>query len=169
MSAGQWVVLLPGGSAGYAYGPFDDEGLAERFCDFVTAEVDPAFVVPVDKLGADVEWRSPVAELLAWRLQAREGGRFIEPAPKKIFDRHGVPYDPDGCRLCGVPQRPSTTNGFSHGGSRWIDGAGYHLWLAPTDAQRLARMRARRAARTNPLNDEGSAAASAEPRSKKHP
>jgi hypothetical protein len=164
VSAGQWVVLLPGGTAGYAYGPFGDEGLAERFCDFVTAEIAPAFVVPAGKLGADVDWRNPTAELLAWRLQAREEGRFFEPAPKKIFDRHGVPYDPDGCRLCGLPQRARTPNESGHG-RRWIEGAGYHLWIQPTDAQRKARMAARRALRTASTNHEGPADAPAEPRS----
>jgi hypothetical protein len=46
---------------------------------------------------------------------------------------------PDGCRWCGHDRR-------GHAQS-WKPSAGWHKWTAPTDAQRLARMKARRAAR----------------------
>lgn len=43
---------------------------------------------------------------------------------------------PGGCRHCGVPQQDHF--------QRWTAEAGWHTWTAPTDAQRLDRMRARR-------------------------
>jgi hypothetical protein len=46
---------------------------------------------------------------------------------------------PGGCRWCGVPERDHCW--------RWTSAAGWHQWIAPADAQRLARMRTRRAAR----------------------
>lgn len=51
------------------------------------------------------------------------------------------PPPPFGCRWCGT----------EHGGHgrRWIPGKGIHRWEQPTNAQILARMRARRAARLN--------------------
>lgn len=54
----------------------------------------------------------------------------------------GQPPTPFGCRRCGNPQG-------SHGRS-YIAGAGIHTWERPTNAQILARMRARRAHRLNP-------------------
>lgn len=47
-----------------------------------------------------------------------------------------VGIDPDACQHCGVPQQRHY--------QRWTGGVGRHGWTAPTDAQRLARMRARR-------------------------
>lgn len=49
------------------------------------------------------------------------------------------PTTPDGCGHCGEP-RPH--------GWQYLGGVGLHQWQAPTDAQRLERMQARRAART---------------------
>ncbi|GAB3156512.1 hypothetical protein GCM10027258_63060 [Amycolatopsis stemonae] len=46
--------------------------------------------------------------------------------------------EPNGCRWCGIGQR-------EHGG-QWIDPVGWHSWGAPSNAQRLERMKARRAA-----------------------
>ena len=57
----------------------------------------------------------------------------------KIRHRADNPPTPDGCRWCGYDQ-------YGHC-QRWVPGRGFHGWTAPTDAQRLARMRARRAAR----------------------
>ncbi|MEU1434037.1 hypothetical protein ABZ438_08050 [Streptomyces sp. NPDC005786] len=51
---------------------------------------------------------------------------------------HQAP-SPDGCRWCGFAN--------PHG-LQYLPGKGGHQWEPPTDAQRLARMRARRAART---------------------
>lgn len=45
----------------------------------------------------------------------------------------------DGCRWCGVPQGEHM--------QRWKPPVGWHTWTSPTDAQRLDRMLARRAAR----------------------
>jgi hypothetical protein len=53
--------------------------------------------------------------------------------------RHRMAPNPSGCRWCGVDEREHA--------SRWVRSVGQHLWSAPTEAQRLARMRARRAAR----------------------
>jgi hypothetical protein len=43
---------------------------------------------------------------------------------------------PDGCRFCGITQR---VHGRQH-----VPEQGWHAWMAPTDQQRLDRMRARR-------------------------
>lgn len=53
----------------------------------------------------------------------------------------GRPPVPSGCRRCGREQR-------SHGGW-WRAGVPFHQYVQPTDAQILARMRARRNARLN--------------------
>ena len=44
--------------------------------------------------------------------------------------------DPDGCHWCG--------NRSGNHGSQYIRPVGLHKWTRPTDAQRLARMKARR-------------------------
>lgn len=46
---------------------------------------------------------------------------------------------PSGCRWCGIEAH--------HHAQEWSTAAGYHVWWPPTDAQILARMRARRAAK----------------------
>ncbi|MFJ7998970.1 hypothetical protein ACIQ7D_17740 [Streptomyces sp. NPDC096310] len=51
--------------------------------------------------------------------------------------RRSLP-SPFGCRWCGIARR-------SHG-RQWIASQGWHAWEQPTNAQILARMRARRAA-----------------------
>ena len=54
-----------------AYGPFDedDRETAEDFADFLTNEVDPARVVPVDEVPSGTQWGSAMKELLAWYSQ----------------------------------------------------------------------------------------------------
>ncbi|UDM00030.1 hypothetical protein [Streptomyces longhuiensis] len=52
---------------------------------------------------------------------------------------NGRPPTPSGCRWCGTEQ--------SGHGRRWTPGHGIHAWMQPTQAQILARMKARRAAR----------------------
>ena len=47
--------------------------------------------------------------------------------------------NPNGCHHCGINQRDHM--------QRWTKPAGWHQWTPPTDAQILARMRARRTAR----------------------
>lgn len=54
--------------------------------------------------------------------------------------RHQAAPNPDGCRWCGTAR--------STHGRRFVASHGVHAWEQPTNAQRLARMRARRAART---------------------
>lgn len=51
----------------------------------------------------------------------------------------GQPPPPFGCRWCGTEP--------SHHGRRYLSGRGVHGWEQPTEAQILARMRARRNAR----------------------
>jgi hypothetical protein len=46
---------------------------------------------------------------------------------------------PSACGWCGIDEGEHCT--------RWVKGAGWHFWQAPTDEQRKARMLARRAAR----------------------
>lgn len=53
----------------------------------------------------------------------------------RINVRHRSAPEPNGCRWCGAGEREHY--------NRWTVGRGLHLWAAPTDAQRLARMRAR--------------------------
>ena len=52
--------------------------------------------------------------------------------------------EPGGCRWCRIPEREHM--------QRWMPpskgGPGWHQWEPPTDAQILARMKARRAANT---------------------
>lgn len=50
---------------------------------------------------------------------------------------NGNPPTPNGCRWCGVVEREHAR--------RWTNGAHWHMWTAPTDVQRLTRMRARAA------------------------
>ena len=52
-----FAVLLEGQTTPRLYGPFATASEAEEFAAFLTAEVDPAKVVPL---------RNPVGELLAW-------------------------------------------------------------------------------------------------------
>lgn len=52
--------------------------------------------------------------------------------------RHQAP-SPDGCRWCGDARH--------HHGLSYVPSQGVHGWESPTNAQRLARMKARRAAR----------------------
>lgn len=49
---------------------------------------------------------------------------------------------PDGCRECALPGRGHYR--------RWTRSVGWHGWIEPSDAQRLARMKARRARRLAP-------------------
>lgn len=51
--------------------------------------------------------------------------------------RHMSTPEPSGCRWCGTGERQHA--------SRFAPSVGQHLFDAPTAAQRLARMRARRA------------------------
>lgn len=63
------AVLLRSGNGDVAY-PFDaeDRDVAERFAAFLSAEVDPAEVVPFEQVGpaARIVWRSAITHLLDW-------------------------------------------------------------------------------------------------------
>ncbi|GAA1977273.1 hypothetical protein [Kitasatospora viridis] len=48
--------------------------------------------------------------------------------------------EPSACAHCGIPRRGHTR--------QWMQAAGWHQWQPPTDAQILARMKARRATKT---------------------
>ena len=56
MTARHFAVRLTGSRS--TWGPFTDKGLAEQFADYVTHEIDPAEVIPM---------QDPVRDLLAWR------------------------------------------------------------------------------------------------------
>lgn len=70
-------------------------------------------------------------------LVTRDPATGLRRGPVRFPDGH--PPLPNGCRWCGCPS-------WAHGRS-FIASAGMHSWTAPTHAQRLARMRARRAAK----------------------
>jgi hypothetical protein len=61
-----------------------------------------------------------------------------------------VGIDPNACQHCGVPQQRHFR--------RWTEDVGRHGWTEPTDAQRLARMRARRADHTTDSDSTGETA-----------
>lgn len=60
----QWVVVLNETRGLYAFGPLGDREEAKAFAQFLSAEVDPACAVRLT---------SPVAELLGWWRQRRDG------------------------------------------------------------------------------------------------
>lgn len=70
-------------------------------------------------------------------LVTRDPATGLRRGPVRYPDGH--PPVPSGCRWCGIEHR-------RHAG-RWSAAVGWHAWNAPTSAQVLARMRARRAAR----------------------
>lgn len=53
-------------------------------------------------------------------------------------NEYGIP-NPNGCTHCGVDERGHAL--------LWLRSTGWHNWEAPSDAQRLFRMKQRRAAR----------------------
>jgi len=73
---------------------------------------------------------------LLWSVDATSGMRH---GPVRFPD--GNPPPPHGCRWCGRPT-------YQHGARDWMAAAGQHGWTRPTPAQTVARMKARRAART---------------------
>lgn len=63
------AVLLTASIGTCAYGPFDEDDAeaAERFAAYLTAQVDPARVVPATSLpDSTITWGSPTRELLNW-------------------------------------------------------------------------------------------------------
>ncbi|PPG90902.1 hypothetical protein C5C39_09720 [Rathayibacter sp. AY1F3] len=63
-------------------------------------------------------------------------GRGLFVSTTFVRMRHALAPTPDGCRWCGVAR-------IGHGHA-WVRSVGGHSWEAPTQAQRLARMRERR-------------------------
>lgn len=61
-----WIVRLTDQPQHRPYGPFEDRAVADRFADFLTAEVDPAHVEPLHGPPAE-RLADPVTELLNWR------------------------------------------------------------------------------------------------------
>ncbi len=55
---------------------------------------------------------------------------------------HEAAPEPNACRWCGVGRRAHM--------QRWVPSHGWHPWTEPTNAQRLARMQARRASAVVP-------------------
>jgi len=87
-----------------------------------------------------------MAELLSmrkWLSRDPEGWWFQHVASGMrhghIRYPEGQPPTPFGCRWCGDERH--------HHGVQYLRGQGGHGWERPTDAQILARMRARRAAK----------------------
>jgi hypothetical protein len=70
-------------------------------------------------------------------LVTRDPATGLRCTPTRWTHTGEIPT-PDGCRWCGEGRR-------GHG-RMWKPPVGWHKWTAPTDAQRLARMKARRAA-----------------------
>jgi len=78
------------------------------------------------------QYVAPSRELHAERFRAKR--RLSRtPYPRTL-------PTPDSCRHCDEPERIH--------GNQWTPNVGLHLWEAPTQAQRLERMRQRRAERT---------------------
>ena len=77
---GQWVVSLSTGGfenpVFQVYGPFTDEQEAIQFAEFMTNEVDPAFVW---------ELRSPLPSLLAWYSQEEKPAKPTGPQPPRVI------------------------------------------------------------------------------------
>ncbi len=63
-------------------------------------------------------------------------GHLVQKDDMSTVIRHKETPAPNTCRYCGYEQR-------SHG-NYWVRSIGWHLWVEPTNAQRLARMKARR-------------------------
>ncbi|MFC8723684.1 hypothetical protein [Streptomyces bacillaris] len=75
----------------------------------------------------------------------RDPGRIgLRHGPIRFPD--GKPPEPWGCRWCGTPRRQHH--------ARPSAAVGWHVWAEPTQAQRLARLRARaKARRTTPCSE----------------
>jgi hypothetical protein len=71
-------------------------------------------------------------------LVTRDPATGLRYSPSYWTQTRQVP-PPNGCRYCGFEQRQHPT--------MWKPSVGWHRWIAPTDAQRLSRMKARRTKR----------------------
>lgn len=92
--------------------------------DRPTSQIDP--MSTRDRVLLDVVWE----EHARWIVEAHNAVYPDDPPPPPVDP-------PNGCRWCGVDYQV-------HCQRAHVD-VGIHGWVAPTDAQRLARMRARRA------------------------
>lgn len=68
-----WVVAFKDGE-GTPYGPLPNRDIAERFAEFVTAEVDPAVAQWLSTYREPDTLQSPVRALLDWRDHAARSG-----------------------------------------------------------------------------------------------
>lgn len=66
-------------------------------------------------------------------------GHLVQKDKMSTVIRYKEAPTPNGCRYCGYEQR-------AHGNC-WVRSVGWHFWVEPTNAQRLARMKARMKAR----------------------
>jgi hypothetical protein len=100
----QFAVVFdrPDPDRAYAWGPFRDADLAQRFAEFVQAEIDPARVTTLAEAMAlpGVRLSDPVAELLAWRksvaLPQATPALCNVPHPVADHARCGLPAGHDG-------------------------------------------------------------------------
>lgn len=69
-----WIVRLT--EQGCTYGPFTDRQVADGFCAFLAAEVDPATVEPAGP-NPVAGLMDPVRELLAWREMHLDPARQV--------------------------------------------------------------------------------------------
>jgi hypothetical protein len=76
--------------------------------------------------------------MAAQNLVTRDPASGLRYSPT-AWTQTGQCPPPDGCRWCGHEKRGHAT--------AWKPSVGMHKWAAPTSAQRLARMKARRAGR----------------------
>jgi hypothetical protein len=84
-----WWVSMDDGRATVWWGPFDDAALCQRFCAFVTREIDPAVMLgPPTEPRSDRVVLNPLHEVLAfYEQQAREASirqRELELATDRL-------------------------------------------------------------------------------------
>ncbi|MFT2014647.1 hypothetical protein ACMA1D_02180 [Streptomyces sp. 796.1] len=114
----------------------------------LAADLEAAGLLQSPATAAETErLRARVAELEAERhatnsalAEVTEALRAAEGRADGLAVGRPAVLEPDGCRHCGIPERGHAR--------QWTRAAGWHAWVEPSDGQRLERMRARRAART---------------------
>jgi hypothetical protein len=77
-----WWVSMDDGRDTVWWGPFDDAALCQRFCAFVTREIDPAVMLgPPTEPRSDRVVLNPLHELLAFYEQQTREDRLPGPGP----------------------------------------------------------------------------------------
>lgn len=119
----QWVVLLDASHGKFAYGPFDDEALAEHFADYLTTEVDPAKVAPL---------KTPVGEMLAfWTsvLADRDEAGAAASRPEQWPPGPGdIWQDRNGDRWICTRIKPGDNSGYLTCIARQADDSAEEIW-----------------------------------------